>query len=150
MHLLEAASDPDTTAAPPDLHPQSSWRGIAVAVLCMAIPSALLVYSLYFTALDYAQAAAVTATIVAFQVLYTMVLVVTTATMGCCIGRGRSDTTVIPVFHALWYRIYTVVLFVVILAALMVSVLEIRRMPCGVYTGWPREFDAFHCRYGSV
>ena len=147
VHLLEAA---DKTIPLPDLYAQNSWRGIVVTILCVALPSTLLVYTLYFVILDYALAAAVTASIVAFQVLYTMVMVVTTMTLGFCIIRGQRNTTIIPVFHMLWYKIYTVVLLTTILSALVISALEIRRMPCGIYTGWPRQFDAFHCRYGSA
>jgi hypothetical protein len=146
VHFLEAA---DTTIPILDLYPQNSWRDIVVTILCMALLSALLVYLLYFLSLDYALAA-VTASIVAFQALYTTVLAVITMTIGFCIIRGQRNTIIIPVFHMLWYKIYTVVLFITLLSALVISALEIRRMLCSIYTSWPRQFNVFHCCYGSV
>ena len=50
---------------------------------------------------------------------------------------GRTTSTIIPCIVATWYKVYTILLFVLMLAVVVISALETRKLPCGRYTSYP-------------
>ncbi|KAG6362300.1 hypothetical protein INS49_010530 [Diaporthe citri] len=51
--------------------------------------------------------------------------------------RGANTTTIIPCASMLWYKIYTIVISVMMALVLILVALETARTPCGSYSAWP-------------
>jgi len=51
--------------------------------------------------------------------------------------KGRTDSTVIPCIHSMWYKIFTLLLFALAIASVVVSALETRKLPDGTTTTFP-------------
>lgn len=51
--------------------------------------------------------------------------------------RGANTTTIIPCASMLWYKIYTIVISVMMVLVLVLVALETARTPCGSYSVWP-------------
>jgi len=50
---------------------------------------------------------------------------------------GRTDTTIIPCIHAIWYKIFTVLLFTLYAVCMAMSALETRQLKNGIITTLP-------------
>lgn len=51
--------------------------------------------------------------------------------------KGRTDTTIIPCIHSMWYKIFTIFLMALAIASVVVSALETRKLPDGTTTTFP-------------
>jgi hypothetical protein len=52
----------------------------------------------------------------------------------------KTTTTVIPCIHALWYKVYTGILFVLMLVYILFAALETKKSTCGSFTTFPAIF----------
>lgn len=95
-----------------------------------------------------------TGTLLCMGIFYFTFLSVTLFGIAACIFTAKSGSTVFPYSGKMWYKIYTCVLFAMMLGMLIVAGLENRKTPCGKYTSYPHEitkpsnfdFDGFLCR----
>jgi len=83
------------------------------------------------------------------NVMYVVFLAVTLGTMSWCIWKRQSNTTILPVIHKLWYKIYSFTMIFVLILFVIFSMLETRRTACGLYTVEPpnKEADEVFCGY---
>jgi hypothetical protein len=58
---------------------------------------------------------------------------------------GQTRNTVLPCVCSMWYKVYTAVLGVLMLVMLIISGLETRRSPCGIYTTMRPQYDQLGC-----
>jgi hypothetical protein len=48
--------------------------------------------------------------------------------------RGHTTSTIIPCVSSLWYKTYTLITVICMLVILVISAIETRKLPCGLYT----------------
>jgi len=132
-------------------HPFKSWRGYAVRIsflipllsllaLCIVF---LLPASLFYP--DDIGFFTVTNFLLVTFFVFLMSATICIFTLYFFIHTNTSSTTVIPCLTSLWYKIYTVLLFSLMLALFIVSALETRRSPCGQLTTIPKYMDSALC-----
>jgi hypothetical protein len=51
--------------------------------------------------------------------------------------RGANTTTIIPCASMLWYKIYTIIISIMMVLVLVLVAFETARTPCGSYSVWP-------------
>ncbi|KAF2661084.1 hypothetical protein K491DRAFT_588191 [Lophiostoma macrostomum CBS 122681] len=94
-----------------------------------------------------------TGTLFCMGIFYFTFLSVTLFSIAACIFREKSGSTIFPYSGTMWYKIYTCLLFTMMLGMLIVAGLENRKSPCGKFTSYPPkitspshfDFDGFLC-----
>jgi hypothetical protein len=94
-----------------------------------------------------------TGTLFCMGIFYFTFLSVTLFSIGACIFREKSGSTIFPYSKRMWYKIYTCLLFAMMFGMLVVAGLENRKTPCGKFTSYPPkitspshfDFDGFLC-----
>jgi hypothetical protein len=56
--------------------------------------------------------------------------------------RGNTTTTIIPCLNSTWYKVYTALLSLGMLALVILATIETRKSWCGLYTTYPSSFDS--------
>lgn len=51
-----------------------------------------------------------------------------------CESSGASTTVVVPFINSIWYKMYTLVVFVLMLLTFIFAAIETRQVRCGVYS----------------
>ncbi|KAI3321938.1 hypothetical protein HD806DRAFT_545610 [Xylariaceae sp. AK1471] len=64
--------------------------------------------------------------------------------------RGQTTSTIIPCTGYLWYKIYTVILFAMMTALWILSLVETTRTVCGTYTSYPATLADMTCSMGDM
>lgn len=83
-------------------------------------------------------------------ILYHFILVPSLVVIGYYFVRGMTTTTIIPCISATWYKIYSVVVIGLMICLVVISSMETRKTPCGVWTvtgGF--EGDYWSCKSGN-
>ena len=127
-------------------HPSNSWRGILIRMIFLipligsvALSTASIVqsqpgYGLFFTGTHLA--------LVAFYLILILGVILIVSVY---FWTGNTSNTVLPCIETIWYKIYTGVLIVLMIAAIVVSGLETRKSKCGIYTTMRPYYDQFGC-----
>jgi hypothetical protein len=135
-------------------HPFKSWRGFAVRI-GFIIPLFLLlilciIYTLPASILSPSETGFFTVSnfLLALFFLFLLSATVCVFTFYFFIHTSTSSTTVIPCLTSMWYKIYTILLFLLMFVLFLVSALETRTSPCGQYTTIPKYMDTILCDGG--
>lgn len=67
-------------------------------------------------------------------ILYHLIMVPSLVVIGYYFARGMTTSTIIPCISATWYKIYSVAMMCLMLGLIVISSLETRKTPCGVWT----------------
>jgi hypothetical protein len=135
-----------TIPAPIQHHPLRARWSIAIKALFILPPVGLLgLLCLYYVPTNENQV--FTATDFMTNLFYLCFLLPTIISTAICMYLDRTDSTVFPSIDSTWYRIYTVVLYLMALIYFIFAAIETRRTPCGVYTTYPatRQYDDLIC-----
>lgn len=73
----------------------------------------------------------------AMVIFYLVIFACSSLTLLYYFIRGANTTTIIPCASMLWYKIYTIVISVMMVLVLILVALETARTPCGSYSVWP-------------
>lgn len=144
----ESPRPPETVEkkrAPPKLWSHKTWRGAIIRALALLVLLALDVLCLYdlvpMTNLPHH-----TATTLALNLFWLVFMAVTSSTMVFFFARGKSTSTVIPCISSPWYKVYTLILYTMMLILIVISVAETKQTPCGVLTTYEKTWDSVLCR----
>ncbi|KAF2183401.1 hypothetical protein K469DRAFT_739888 [Zopfia rhizophila CBS 207.26] len=119
-------------------HSMKSWRSRVVAILFLVPIVSLLGLCLsLITPRPGESISSFSLTTWLLSLFYTILLTATTVLFCIYIVRDRTTTTIIPCIVSTWYKAYTLILFAMMIALIVVSSLETRRSPCGPYTTLP-------------
>lgn len=69
-------------------------------------------------------------------ILYQIISIMTVAILFFCFCSKRSSTTIIPCISHTWYKLYTIFLFAICTAVVIVAAVQTKKTPCGVYTAF--------------
>lgn len=137
-------------ASPSGFHPSNSGcslliRGLFVIPVVVAVGGAIGLaaqsqpgYGMFFTG-----------THIALISFYLMLSTGVIAILSYYFWTGQTRTTVLPCVCSMWYKVYTAVMAVLMLAVLVIAGLETRRSPCGIYTTMRPYYDQFGCARNS-
>ena len=141
--------DPDSglSISPEEMfHPSNSWRGILIRMIFLipligsvALSTASIAqsqpgYGLLFTGTHL--------TLIAFYLALTLGVILI---ISIYFWTGNTSNTVLPCIETTWYKIYTGVLILLMITAMVVSGLETRKSKCGIYTTMRPYYDQFGC-----
>jgi hypothetical protein len=119
-------------------HPTNGIRGIAIRSLYLVIIILLTGFTL-FSSFPGSTHTYVTATAFTQIVFFDFFLVSTLVILLYYIVRGDSKSTIIPCLTSIWYKIYTVLLFLGMLILIIFAAVETRKTWCGVWTTYPEH-----------
>ena len=126
-------------------HPSNSWRGIlvrliflipllgSVALSTVSIMQSQPGYGLFFTGTHLI--------LVAF---YLVLIIGVILILSVHFWTGTNNT-VLPCIETTWYKIYTGLLILLMITAMIISGLETRKSKCGIYTTMRPYYDQFGC-----
>lgn len=127
--------------SPPErYYPFHSWRGVAVRIFFL-----LPILGLWVLSMDYLQpwgGGTSSSTNFVAKVFYLSLLSFSLIIMATFFILGSCRTTVIPCIGSVWYKVYTCVVYSMMLGVIIVAALESRRTWCGKYTCFPPDHDA--------
>lgn len=142
----DEAHDPDSR-----FRPVSFWGSRAFRLFIFLLLAVILIKSIInnipATGLDYM------ATTTSFfnSLFYISLVVASTLMLSFYWIRTGPRSTIIPCISSVWYKIYTILVFILMAALLVVTAIETRRTPCGVYTTFPGyEGDNWACSKQNV
>jgi hypothetical protein len=127
-------------------YPSNSWRGILIRMVFL-IPLigsvALTTASIVHSQPGYGQF--FTGTHLALAAFYLILIIGVIVIVSGYFWTGNTGSTVLPCIEATWYQIYTGLLILLALTAMVVSGLETRKSKCGIYTTMRPYYDQFGC-----
>ncbi|KAF1988756.1 hypothetical protein K402DRAFT_452519 [Aulographum hederae CBS 113979] len=130
-------------------HSAKSWRGILSRLLFFPPVIGFLCISVYYMIPHGGGEYVMTGTTFTMNIYYLSSLSLSNATLlyySLRPGSSKSSSsTVIPCVNAMWYKIYTVWIFTLMGALLIIASLETRRTPCGQYATFPKKWDLRVC-----
>ncbi|RYP02262.1 hypothetical protein DL764_005869 [Monosporascus ibericus] len=141
-NLLGEPLPPD--AAPSRFRPTAFWASMvfrAVYLLpILAMSTTCILYLGPWTAKDITSPTSNGLTMTSFLLALSYLLFTSTTAIVCAyyFARGHT-TTVIPCISSLWYKAYTVVVIGLGISLIVISCLETRKTPCGIYTSGSGE-----------
>lgn len=65
--------------------------------------------------------------------------------LGYLLHRKSTPSTVIPCINSTWYKLYSMLLYLFMLVAFIMSAIETRNNACGIYTAWDCSEDGNLC-----
>lgn len=86
-----------------------------------------------------------TGTLLALVAFYLVLIIGVILIVSVHFWTGNTGTTVLPCIEATWYKIYTGLLILLALTAMVVSGRETRKSSCGIYTTMRPYYDQFGC-----
>jgi hypothetical protein len=104
---------------------------------------ALLIASIVDTQPGYGQF--FTGTLLVLVAFYLVLIIGVMLIVSAHFWIGNTATTVLPNIDATWYKMYTGLLILLALAAMVISGLETRRSSCGIYNTMKLYYDQFGC-----
>jgi hypothetical protein len=122
-------------------YPPHNWRGITIRALFLLLTIGLLAISLL--SLSPWKVIPYSATTFSVSVFYIIFISMTTILLAMYNLLGKSTTTIIPCISSRWYKIYTCVVYFMMLTLITIAALETRRTPCGSYTTFDTQRDAY-------
>ncbi|CAG8956588.1 hypothetical protein HYFRA_00003977 [Hymenoscyphus fraxineus] len=127
---------PDTLLV---FHPQNNWRtwSVKIPFLTFILTITIFIISTPLATsrwLPIAELVSMSVTGIVMSAAYSLLMTSMFLVIGFYTFRKESTTTIIPCIQHLWYKIYTLVVFVAFLAVIVLAALETRKSSCGVYT----------------
>ncbi|RYP58671.1 hypothetical protein DL770_010382 [Monosporascus sp. CRB-9-2] len=124
--------------------PTTFWASIVFRVVyllpILAMSTTCILYLGPWTAKDITSPISNGLTMTSFLLALSYLLFISTTAIVCAyyFARGHT-TTVIPCISFLWYKAYTVVVIGLGIALIVISCMETRKTPCGIYTSGSGE-----------
>jgi hypothetical protein len=146
VYSVEAVAEKPTTSLPSNstvtsnritkFHPTASWRSRIFSIF-FVLPLIGLVFLSGFYELPIITPDIVTTTSsYLVGMFYLLLMTISSLTYSWYFLRGWTGTTIIPCISTTWYKIYSVLLMVYLVLLLVLSGMETRKTPCGIYTTW--------------
>ncbi|RGP78837.1 endoglucanase e [Fusarium longipes] len=123
--------EPRASHSPPHFEiPSSSWGSkIFRTFFILAVMSLLVLDILYFV-----RGGRHTATSFVVTLVYLFFLTMTLVIFLPYFWQGKTTSTIIPCITSMAYKVYTCMMFAIIIVAIVISCIETRKTPCGKYT----------------
>ncbi|EPE30281.1 hypothetical protein GLAREA_13004 [Glarea lozoyensis ATCC 20868] len=123
-------------------HPRNHWRGRVVRGLYLVWLLFLAGLSLMFFFPRPTRRGTITYSLTSIIeiVVYAFLTLSSAAIFAFYNWRHNTSTTIIPCIQSLWYKIYTIVLFSLMLVLLVFAAIETHKEPCGLYSTTKRGF----------
>ena len=124
------------------LRPTSDWRSrifrIVYSLVILFLLGMGIVYLLPFWGVQY-----FTVTTFFLDLFYTFFLLSTVIILGfyLFVRERAMDTTILPCVSSSWYKFYTALLTLAVIALIIVAAVETRQTACGKTTSWPERED---------
>jgi hypothetical protein len=114
--------------------PQSNWRSVAFRILFI-----LTLFLTFGIGIGHVSVSPSTYTIscLALHISYLALMIQTVVLFIWFIIKQQATTTMIPCITKTWYLVCTIVWYAMILTAIVLAALEMRKTSCGVYTSYP-------------
>ncbi|KAH9205870.1 hypothetical protein DL95DRAFT_489333, partial [Leptodontidium sp. 2 PMI_412] len=127
-------------------HPSNSWRSMLIRMIFL-IP---LIGSVALSAASIAQPQPgyglfFTGTFLTLTAFYLVLIIGVIVIVTVYFWTGNTSSTVLPCIESTWYKVYTGLLIVLMIIAMVVSGLETRKSKCGIYTTFRPYYDQFGC-----
>ncbi|GAW17408.1 hypothetical protein ANO14919_068650 [Xylariales sp. No.14919] len=138
----------DTSTTQEQYRPTSCWQNRILRALYMLVLlgiwslALLWVFPIPFNGRAFRDN---TVTSLFAAIVYLILTSVSVVVHACYFIRGQTTSTIIPCASHLWYKIYTIVLFVAMASMSIVSLLETTKSVCGKYTSLPPAYANFVC-----
>ncbi|KAF2118330.1 hypothetical protein BDV96DRAFT_569679 [Lophiotrema nucula] len=132
--------------------PRNGRRGLTWRIFILLFIACLWLLPI-ITMLPFRWNIYLTGTLFAMGIFYFIFLSVTLFSTAACIFTHRSTSTTFPYATKRWYKIYTCILFLLMVSMVIIAMMENRKAPCGAYTTYPPtitkphdfNFDEFLC-----
>lgn len=126
--------------------PANHWRSLLLRVTyLLPITTLWVICVLYIIPTSKSGDGIFTATTLALALFYLVVLSVTLLTCAVYFCTKRTSSTIIPCISAVWYKIYTGVLFATMALLVGIAAIETRGTACGKYTTFPWGTETAVC-----
>lgn len=152
---LSSRTSDDATLLPGHdelFHPRLSRRGLTWRIAFLLLLTCLWLLPL-ITMLPFRWGIYFTGTLFSMGIFYFVFLSATLFSAFFTIFSALSTSTIHPYARKTWYKVYTVLLFGLMVVLIVVACVENRKTPCGAYTSYPSsisdphdfDFDEYLC-----
>ncbi|KAH7067978.1 hypothetical protein BKA63DRAFT_520876 [Paraphoma chrysanthemicola] len=117
--------------------PNSHWASYAFRILYFLVVAGVWGISIAYMIPPYES----NTTSFLTGLFYVVFTTISSALYAFYFAKGSTTSTIIPCASRLWYKIYTIAIFVFMLAMIIIAAIETDRGPNGVYTSSPRGPD---------
>lgn len=127
---------------------RNSWRSIVIRLLFLAplISSvALCLGSILHMHTQPGYGQLFTGTHLSLIAFYLVLIIGVIIIVSFYFWTENTGNTVLPCIESVWYKVYTAVLIMLAIIAIVVSALETRKSVCGMYTSMRPYYDQFEC-----
>ncbi|CAG8980512.1 hypothetical protein HYALB_00013744 [Hymenoscyphus albidus] len=119
--------------------PKRNWRGWLIQAIFLSLlsfSSALSIWAVspWFLSDGIGSDVILTTTTYVEACFYTFTTTTMTVIVGFYSFQKKSSTVILPCVQSLWYKIYTVVLFLFAVVYIIIASLETRKSPCGKFS----------------
>jgi hypothetical protein len=123
-------------------YPRNNWRGRVVRgfYLCWLLALAALCLKFLIPYQNRHGTVTYSITTIVEIIVYAFLALSSVAIFSYYSFKHNTSTTIIPCIQSLWYKVYTVVLFAMMLVLLILAAIETHKEPCGSYSTTRRGF----------
>jgi len=122
----------------PTMLPESNWRSVVFRILFILTLVFMFVLGLGHS---FVNPSTYTVSSLALYISYFALMIqIVVLFIWFIIIKPRATTTMIPCVSETWYSVCTIVWYAIILTAIVLAALEMRKTSCGVYTSYPISY----------
>ncbi len=128
-------------------YPSNSWRSIIIRFLFLVPLLGSVALSAAYIGQSQPAYGGVffTSTHIVVVTFYLVLAIGIILTFSVYFWKGNTTNTVLPCIGATWYKVYTGILILLAVVAMVISGLETRKSTCGIYTTMRPSVDQFGC-----